>query len=118
MGYISGAIKASVVVGILNSEQRFHPHWEVIDLDLYVLDNLIADILIGQDTIDTLDIFNLHNESFIEESDVNIARHISNINIIRHIGSMERGVARLHKIIRKIIKSRFGSNPLGASGKS
>jgi hypothetical protein len=56
------------------------------------MDNLNADILVSRDTIDTLDVFSLHNESLIPS----IPRlGVSDLNIIRHIGSFQQGVTTL-----------------------
>lgn len=60
VGYTLGVVKTSFVVGSMSASE-FHPRGEAIELDLFVLDNVTSDILIGQDTIEELDIFNLHN---------------------------------------------------------
>lgn len=110
VGYTVGVIKTSFVVGSM-SASRFHARGEAIDLDLFVLDNLTADILIGQGTIEELDIFNLHNESLIP----NIPRlGESDINIIRYIGSIERGATTLWKKF----KNKFDTDTSGTSGAS
>lgn len=109
VGYTSGVVKTSFVVGSVNP-LGFRPRGETIDLELFVLDSLNADILVGQDTVDTLDIFNLHNESLIPSMP---RLGESDINIIRHIGRLEQGTANLWKKI----KSTLGGNPSGSSGK-
>jgi hypothetical protein len=64
VGCTSGVIKALFVVGNVSS-LGFHPCEEPIDLDLFVMDNLNSDILVGQGTTDTLGFFNFHNKSLI-----------------------------------------------------
>ncbi|KAJ4183957.1 hypothetical protein NW755_009498 [Fusarium falciforme] len=98
VGCTSGVIKTSLVVGNVNS-LGFHPRGEPIELELHVLDDLNADILVGQDTADTLDVFNLHNESLIPSMP---RLGESDLNIIRHIGRLEQGAANLWKKIRGI----------------
>ncbi|KAM0512462.1 hypothetical protein ACHAPE_008785 [Trichoderma viride] len=108
VGYTLGVVKTSFVVGSMSASE-FHPRGEAIELDLFVLDNLTSDILIGQDTIDGLDIFNLHNESLIPS----IPRPgESDINIIRHIGSIERRATTLWKKI----KDKVNTSTSGVSG--
>ncbi|RTE84830.1 hypothetical protein BHE90_000609 [Fusarium euwallaceae] len=101
VGCTSGVIKTLFTVG-------FHPRGESIDLDLFVLDNLNADILVGQDTADMLDVFNLHHESLIP-SIPQLGE--SELNIIRHIGRFEQGVLGLWKKVRKAM----GGNQPGSS---
>lgn len=107
VGYTSGVMKVPFVVGNM-SDLGFHARGEPLKLDLFVLDNLNADILVGQDTIEELDIFNLHNESLIP-SIPQIGE--SDINIIRHIGSIEQGAAMLWKKM----KSKLGNSTSGIS---
>ncbi|KPM44906.1 hypothetical protein AK830_g1642 [Neonectria ditissima] len=103
VGHTTGVVNSSFVVGNVNS-LGFHPRGKAIDLDLFVLDNLNADILVGQDTIETLDIFNLHDESLIP-SIVRLGE--SEVNIIRHIGRLEQGVTKLWKKFKR----GFSTNP-------
>jgi hypothetical protein len=55
------------------------------------MDNLNTDILVSRGTIDTLDVFSLHNESLIPS----IPRLRVSDLIIRHIGSFQQGVTTL-----------------------
>ncbi|KAJ4160271.1 hypothetical protein NW754_003397 [Fusarium falciforme] len=109
VGCTSGVIKTSFVVGNANS-LGFYPRGEPIDLELFVLDNLNADILVGQDTVDALDVFNLHSESLIPSMP---RLGESDLNIIRHIGSLEKGVANLWNKVKR----NLGGNPSGSSGR-
>ncbi|KAM6532833.1 hypothetical protein FALCPG4_005882 [Fusarium falciforme] len=107
VGCTSGVIKTSLTVGNVN-DVGFHPRGEPIDLELFVLDNLNADILVGQDTVDMLDVFNLHSESLIPSMP---RLGESDINIIRHIGSLEKGVANLWNKVKR----NLGGNSSGSS---
>jgi aspartyl protease len=81
-GYTSGIIRAAFCVGRLDDCEGFIPSSITQVLDFHVLDNLTADILLGQQTIRCLDVFNNHADSIVPsmprlgESDVNIIRHI------------------------------------------
>lgn len=108
VGYTAGVVNTSFIVGSMSASE-FHPRGEATKLHLFVLDNLTADILIGQDTIDELDIFHLHKDSLIP----NILRlGESHINIIRHIGSIERGATTLWKKA----KAKFNDSTSGTYG--
>ncbi|RSL55441.1 ATP-dependent RNA helicase MAK5 [Fusarium duplospermum] len=112
VGLTSGVIKTSFTVGNVNS-LGFQPRGESIDLELFVLDNLNADVLVGQDTVDMLDVFNLHNESLIPS----IPRlGESELNIIRHIGRFEQGAAGLWKKIKKAMGGDQPGSPDGVAG--
>ncbi|KAJ8129411.1 hypothetical protein O1611_g4221 [Lasiodiplodia mahajangana] len=108
VGHTLGIINASFSVGNLSGVAGFLPRGDVVDLEFYVLEDLNADILVGQDTIDELDIFSLHTESFIPsipklgESDV---------NIIRHIGTLERLASKIgNKIKDKFLSGASRQN--------
>ncbi|OIW31970.1 hypothetical protein CONLIGDRAFT_629660 [Coniochaeta ligniaria NRRL 30616] len=91
IGHTSGIIKASFSVGDFSDLEGFLPRGEAIDLEFYLLDDLHADILLGQGTIEELNIFGLHAESFIPS----ISRlGESDVSIIRHIGRLERFVSK------------------------
>ncbi|EHK50254.1 hypothetical protein TRIATDRAFT_314457 [Trichoderma atroviride IMI 206040] len=106
VGYTAGVINTSFVVGRMSASE-FHPCGEAIDIDLFVLDNLTADIIIGQDTIEELEVFNLHNDSLIPS----IPRlRESDINIIRHIGSIEKGATTIWKKIKDSFTNSTSDN--------
>lgn len=109
VGYISGVITTSFIVGNMGA-LGFNSRGEARDLDLFVLDNLNADILIGQDTVDKLDVFNVHRESLIPSMS---RLGESDLNIIRHIGSFEQGASTF----LKKIKGRLGGDSSVSSGK-
>lgn len=90
-GYTSGVIRASFSVGDFSDLEGFLPRAEVGELEFYILDNLNADIIMGQDIIDDLDVFGSHAQSFIP-SIPRIGE--SDVNIIRHIGRVERFVSK------------------------
>ncbi|KAI1402247.1 hypothetical protein F4819DRAFT_455526 [Hypoxylon fuscum] len=68
----------------------------LIDIDFFVLAGLSSDVLIGQDTIEKLNIFTVYSDSFVPS----IPRSGEpDINIIRYIGKMERKLKKkLHKM--------------------
>lgn len=107
VGFTSGVIKTSLAVGNVN-DLGFHPRGEPIELELHVLEDLNADILVGQDTVDVLDVFNLHSESLIPSMS---RLGESDINIIRHIGSLEKGVINLWDKVKR----NLGGNSSGTS---
>ncbi|KAI8724119.1 ATP-dependent RNA helicase MAK5 [Fusarium sp. LHS14.1] len=102
VGYTSGVIKTSLAVGNVNY-LGFHPRGEPIELEFHVLEDLNADILVGQDTVNVLDVFNLHSESLIPSMS---RLGESDINIIRHVGSLEKGVTNLWDKFKR----KFGGN--------
>ncbi|KAH6880394.1 hypothetical protein B0T10DRAFT_412037 [Thelonectria olida] len=98
IGWTSGVIQTSFSVGSISDLEGFLPRGQSVDLDLYVLENLNADIILGQDTIDELDIFGSHTGSFIPS----IPRlGESDVNIIRHIGSAERLAKKIWGKLKK-----------------
>jgi hypothetical protein len=91
-GWTSGMISSSLSIGNIDSAWRFWLRGWSIPRNFYVLENLNADIILGQDTIEELDIFRLHSESFIPS----IPRLGElEVNIIRHIGATERLASKL-----------------------
>ncbi|KAH6889367.1 hypothetical protein B0T10DRAFT_487861 [Thelonectria olida] len=91
-GWTSGMISSSLSIGNIDDARGFQRRGWSIPRSLYVLENLNADIILGQDTIKELDIFRLHAESFIPS----MPRFgESSLNIIRHIGGAERRASRL-----------------------
>lgn len=69
-----------------------------------MLDNLAADILIAQTTIEKLDNVNIHNQSLIPTFPL---LGESRINVIRHIGSLEREGTRSHKHVASVASSEY-----------
>ncbi|KAM5344700.1 hypothetical protein ACJ41O_010562 [Fusarium nematophilum] len=109
VGYTSGVTRTSFSVGDM-TPFGFRARGQAIDLELFVLDSLNADILVGQDTVTELDIFNTHGDSFIPS----IPRlGESDVNIIRHIGKLERGASRLWGKLKESV----GGSSSNISGK-
>lgn len=107
IGWTSGVIQTSFSVGSISDLEGFLPRGQSVDLDLYVLENLNADIILGQDTIDELDIFGSHTGSFIPS----IPRlGESDVNIIRHIGSAERLAKKIWGKLKKNRKTEESSD--------
>lgn len=97
VGYTSGFISDAFSVGNVSDVEGFLPRGESMELRLRVLENLTSDILLGQETINDLDIFRSHTDSFIPS----IPRvGESDVNIIRHIGTLERLVSKIGSVIK------------------
>lgn len=97
IGYTSGVIHAAFSVGQLDDCQGFIPKGGALVLEFHVLDNLTTDILLGQETIEALDIFNEHADSMIP-SIPSLGQ--SDVNIIRHIGAFEAVCSRTWSKLR------------------
>lgn len=66
-------------------------------LELFILDNLNADVLVGTDTIQDLQAFSSHEDCFIPA----IPRlGQSDLNIIRYIGTVERGFSKAWDFVK------------------
>ncbi|KAH7001150.1 hypothetical protein EDB80DRAFT_879254 [Ilyonectria destructans] len=97
VGYTSGFISDAFSVGNVSDVEGFLPRGESMELRLHVLENLTSDILLGQETINDLDIFRSHTDSFIPS----IPRvGESDVNIIRHIGTLERLASKIGSVIK------------------
>lgn len=95
IGTTSGAIRVDFTVGKVDlDEQTFVRNSETFEIQFFVLPDLSSDILIGQDTVEELDIFQNHAESILSTTS---APEQSVVNIIRLIGSRERRVSKLWK---------------------
>ncbi|KAJ3518864.1 hypothetical protein NM208_g14352 [Fusarium decemcellulare] len=103
----SGVVTTRFSLGGEDEEGVFRPQGGSIDLDFYVLDNLNADILVGQGTIDELKVFTKHSASFIYNSDL---LRESGVNIIRHKGRLEQQVERGMQKIKNIFTSSSNSS--------
>ncbi|KAJ3563559.1 hypothetical protein NPX13_g8154 [Xylaria arbuscula] len=105
IGYTSGVIKSSFsLVGKLSGMKGFLPHGNVVDLEFYVLEDLNADILVGQHTIDDLNVFALHTEAIIPSLPT---PGESDVQIIRHIGTLERVASKIaNKLEDKTLRHR------------
>lgn len=102
-----GLIRSSFTVGLVDDVRGFMPKSQTISLDCFVLTNLSSDVLIGQDTIEELNIFANHSESFIPSIPLTGE---SDVNIICYIGKAERAGKRLWATIQGIDRSRDPSS--------
>lgn len=96
-GYTMGMIKTSFSIGRVSDVEGFIPRSEELPLELFILDNLNADILVGTDTIQDLQAFSSHEDCFIPAMP---CRGESDLNIIRYIGAVEKGLARAWGFLR------------------
>lgn len=96
-GYTMGMIKTAFSIGRVSDIEGFIPRSKEMSLELFILDNLNADVLVGTDTIQDLQAFSSHEECFIPA----IPRlGQSDLNIIRYIGAMERGIPKAWKFVK------------------
>lgn len=101
-GYATGVIKTSFSIGRVSDVEGFIPRSKETTLKLFILDNLNADILVGADTIDYLNAFSRHKDCFVPA----IPRlGQSDLNIIRYIGSVERGFGKALDYIKDSLTS-------------
>ncbi|TGJ81554.1 hypothetical protein E0Z10_g7192 [Xylaria hypoxylon] len=89
VGHTSGVIKVSFCVGDV---EGFLPCGNIVRLEFYVLEDLNVDILLGQDTVDVLNVFSLYTEYFIPSIP---KLGGSNVNIISHKGTLERLASKI-----------------------
>lgn len=79
-----GVLRTSFTVGHVADDSEFVARGKTLSLNFYVLDGLTSDILVGQDTLEALNVFAGHTASFIPDiprlggSDINIIQLISN----------------------------------------
>jgi hypothetical protein len=84
INHTCGVFHTSFTVGHVADESNFVARGKTLSLDFYVLDGLTSDILVGQDTLEMLNVFAEHTTSFIPDiprldgSDINIIQLISN----------------------------------------
>jgi hypothetical protein len=93
IGYTSGLISTTFWAGI----DFFKPG---VPQDFHVLDNLTSNIIIGQHTLLSLDIFNPDTGSLASESP---RPEEPGVNIIRHIGRLERVASKAVTRLREIL---------------
>ncbi|CAH0027647.1 unnamed protein product, partial [Clonostachys rhizophaga] len=104
-----GLIRSSFTVGLVDDVRGFVSKSQNISVDFFVLPNLSSDVLIGQDTIEELNIFANHSESFVPSMSLTGE---SDVNIIRYIGKAEKAGKRLLAQLRGDVHS---SNPISAA---
>ena len=79
-----GVLRPLFTVGHVADDPEFVARGKTLSLNFYVLDGLTSDILVGQDTLETLNVFAEHMTSFIPGIprlgglDINIIQLISN----------------------------------------
>lgn len=96
-GYTIGMIKTAFSIGRVSDVEGFVPRSKEMSLELFILDNLNADVLVGTDTIQDLQAFSSHEEYFIPA----IPRlGQSDLNIIRYIGAVERGIPKAWEFVK------------------
>lgn len=96
-GHTTGMIRTGFSIGSVGDVEGFVPRTQEMVLDLFVLDNLNADILVGADTIQDLQAFSSHDDCFIPSMP---RLGESDLNIIRYIGAVERGISRAWEFMK------------------
>lgn len=101
-GYTMGVIKTAFSIGRVSDVEGFVPRSREMPLELFILESLNADILVGMDTIEDLQAFSAHQDSFVPA----IPRlGESDLNIIRYIGAVERGLSRTWESVKDLFPS-------------
>lgn len=95
--YITGVIKTNFSIGSVGDVEGFIPRTQEMALELFVLNNLNADIIVGADTIQKLQAFSGHDDCFIPSMP---RLGESDLNIIRYIGAVERGMFRAWEFLK------------------
>lgn len=90
-GYTIGVIKTVFSIGRVIDEEGFVRRSKEMALELFILENLNADILVGVDTIQDLQAFSRHEDCFIPAMP---CLGESDLNVIRYVGAVERGLSR------------------------
>lgn len=86
-GTTSGVFEVSFAIGDVDSSELFRPRQETItSLDFFVLDGLSSDVIVGEDTLEELEVLDQHKDLFVP-----LPQHHgqSNCNPIRLIGKKE-----------------------------
>lgn len=96
-GYTTGVIETDFSIGSVGDVEGFIPRTQEMVLELFVLDSLNADILISADTIQDLQAFSSHGDCFIPSMPY---LGQSDLNIIRYIGAVERGIFRAWEFMK------------------
>ncbi len=102
-GLTSGSIGVHFAIGNLHGERGFVPRGNTLDLNFFILDNLTSDILVGQNTLEELNAIGKNGDLFIDSLP---QPGLSDCNIIRHIGTVERAV---RAALKGLSNSTFGS---------
>lgn len=115
VGFTTGVIRAPFTVGHMSDEDGFLPHGMTMSLDVYVLEDLTVDILLGQSTVENLDIFGSYAESFVP-SIPQLGQ--SDVNIIRHIGVLEHLAKHSWNMVKEITQRGTSREDAGGKHKS
>ncbi|KAK3387543.1 hypothetical protein B0H63DRAFT_159574 [Podospora didyma] len=107
-GLTEGRVSGSFSVGHYDEVSGFTSRGEPTEIVFYLLDNLTSDILLGEDTVVDLDIFNRHSDSFLPSlPEVGM----SELNIIRYIGKIEGVVSGVLQSTTDFLKRKGSKYP-------
>lgn len=97
IGYTMGMIRTAFSIGCVSDVEGFIPRSKEMPLEFFILENLNADILVGTDTVQDMQAFNDHDDCFVPA----ISRlRESDLNIIRYIGAVEKGLSKAWEVVR------------------
>jgi len=102
-GSTSGSIDVNFAIGNLNMERGFVTRGRALDVEFFILGNLTSDILVGQDTLEELNVLGQNADLFIDSLP---QPGLSDCNIIRHIGTVERTARSALKALYGIFTGR------------
>ncbi|TPX08263.1 uncharacterized protein E0L32_001841 [Thyridium curvatum] len=98
--YTSGSVKASFAIGEVDSVRGFIPRGNPIEVEFFVLDTLSFDILVGQDTLEELEVLHKHDDLFVNGIP---EPGLSDCNFIRYIGKLESAVKSTVDTVRNAL---------------
>jgi len=98
-GETCGSIDISFAIGTVHDVHGFVSRGNALDLEFFILDDLTSDILVGRDTLEKLKVPNENSDLIIDSMPLSF---LSDCNIIRHIGTVERGVKSALRRIKSV----------------
>ena len=106
-GWTRGSIDVHFAIGNVDNERGFVPRGNALDLEFFILDDLTSDILVGQDTLVEMNVISENGDLVINSVP---QPGLSDCNIIRHIGSVERAARSALKTAKEMIFNRKDKN--------
>ncbi|KAK3297132.1 uncharacterized protein B0H64DRAFT_391423 [Chaetomium fimeti] len=107
-GRTRGSIDVRFAIGNVDNERGFVPRGSELDLEFFILDDLTSDILVGQDTLEEMHVISENGDLVIDSVP---QPGLSDCNIIRHIGSVERTAISALRTVKKIFSRQDTHSP-------
>lgn len=101
-GYTMGIINTVFSIGSVSDVEGYIPRSKEVSLELFVLDNLNADVLACTDTLQDLQAFSGHTDCFMPTMS---RLGESDLNIIRSIGTVEKRLSRAWEFLKDSLTS-------------